>query len=874
MQTFEPVNEEWGTIEFRILLADKAPFLHISPMAKFVNIALPVAIDREFTYLVPPELQESAVIGARAIVPFGRTYSTGLIVELPASTEFTALKPVRDIIDASPIVSAELLGLCRWVASYYITPLGEVLRAAVPHGFSSSSKRLARLLPSVTEAAIAEMQKSAPKRASILTLLRDEGEMLSTELKQKTGLKSLNAALNELEHAGLIETEEVMPRPGMKPKTREFITVKELDDDRLSEAIRTLSPRKRKAAQILAALQKLKADGHADVAVTDLLQQSQASLVSLREFRASGLLPFIRKEVLRQQDYGTEERTRHITLNAAQQAVFQQVCACISTGASKTFLLHGVTGSGKTQVYIEAIRHCLSLQRAAIVLVPEISLTPQIVRRFKTHFGDQVGVVHSRMSIGERHDVWRAARRGECKVVIGPRSAIFAPLRDLGLIVVDEEHEASYKQFDSVPRYHARDVAIVRGTQNNAVVLLGSATPSTESYHNAMSGKFELLEMPDRIDQVPMPVITIVDLTAERKRAYVAMKAALPEDQRMRLKEFQMSTISALLQEKIADRIQRKEGVILLQNRRGFAPFVECPDCGYAERCDNCNVTLTYHLTQRHLRCHYCGLIRAPHTICPECNGTNIALHGAGTQRVEQDLERLFPDARVLRMDLDTTSRKGAHDRLLGRFERGEADILLGTQMVAKGLDFARVTLVGVISADTQMLLPDFRSSERTFQLLTQVSGRAGRSALLGEVIIQTYQPQHYTLQHVVDHDFGTFFREELETRRELDYPPFSRLVLVETKGEDEDKVRELAEQFARHLKNNNGTFSVLGPAPAVIGKINKLYRWHIIIKNLKHLDPSGSLLRHSLHATLASFKPSRRKDTRLIVDVDPVGLM
>jgi primosomal protein N' (replication factor Y) (superfamily II helicase) len=843
-------------------------------MPLYADIALPVAIDREFTYLIPPELRESAVVGARAIVPFGRKYATGLIVGLPEATDVSSLKPIRDVIDAAPIVSDELLQLCRWIATYYLCPLGEVLRAAVPHGFSSSSKRLVRILPPATDEVIAEMRKSAPKRASVLAALYDREEMLSVELQRKTGLKSLNAALNELEHAGYIETEELLPRPPAKPKTREFIAVGEMDGSRLDEAIRSLSPRKKKGAQILAALRTLKTDGCVEIAVNELLQTSRVSLNSLKEFRASGLLPFVRREVLRRQEYGTEEQTKHIVLNAAQQAVLQRVCDCISAGAARTFLLHGVTGSGKTQVYIEAIRHCLSMQRTAIVLVPEISLTPQIVRRFKTHFADQVAVVHSRMSAGERHDVWRTARRGECKVVIGPRSAIFAPLKDLGLIVVDEEHEASYKQYDATPRYQARDVAIVRGAQNNAVVLLGSATPGTESYHNAASGKFELLEMRDRIDQVPMPAITIVDLTGERKRAYAAMKASLPENERMKLKDFQVGTISALLREKIIDRLQRKEGVILLQNRRGFAPFVECPDCGYAERCDNCNVTLTYHLTRKHLRCHYCGLVRAPHAVCPECQGVNIALHGIGTQRVEQDLARLFPEARVLRMDLDTTSRKGAHDRLLQKFERGEADILLGTQMVAKGLDFARVTLVGVISADTQMLLPDFRSSERTFQLLTQVSGRAGRSTLKGEVIIQTYQPHHYTLQHVVDHDYASFYQQELEARKELDYPPFSRLVLVETKGEDEEQVRELAERFAQHLKSNNGTFSVLGPAPAIIGKINKQYRWHIIIKNLKRLDPSGALLRHSLHATIASFTPGRRKDVRLIVDVDPVGLM
>jgi primosomal protein N' (replication factor Y) len=843
-------------------------------MPLYANIALPLAVPREFTYLVPPELEGSAAVGVRAVVPFGRTYATGLIVGLSPSTDVTGLKPVRDIVDASPIVSKELLELCRWVASYYISPLGEVLRAAVPHGFSTSSKRLIRLLPSATGAVIAELKKSAPKRASVLESLQSQGEMPSTELQKRTGLKTLNAILNELEHAGYIETEDVLPRPSMKPKTREFIAVGAMDDGRLDEAIRTLSPRKKKGAQILATLRTLKTDGCTEIAVAELLQRSRASLASLQDFRASGLLPFIRKEVSRQQDYGTEEQTRHITLNAAQQSVLEKVSACMSTGTTKTFLLHGVTCSGKTQVYIEAIRCCLGLGKTAIVLVPEISLTPQIVRRFKTHFGDQVAVVHSRMSVGERQDVWRSARQGDCTVVIGPRSAIFAPLSNLGLIVVDEEHEASYKQYDAVPRYHARDVAIVRGTQNNAVVLLGSATPSAESYHNAMNGKFELLEMPDRIDKVPMPGITIVDMTAERKQAYAALKASLPEGERMKLRDFQLSTISTLLREKITDRLERKEGVILLQNRRGFAPFVECPDCGYAERCDNCNVTLTYHITRKHLRCHYCGLIRAPQSACPECHGTNIMLHGAGTQRVEQDLATLFPEAKILRMDLDTTSRRGSHDRLLGKFERGEADILLGTQMVAKGLDFARVTLVGVISADTQMLLPDFRSSERTFQLLTQVSGRAGRSALVGEVIIQTYQPQHYTLQHVVDHDFMSFYQQELEARRELDYPPFSRLVLIETKGEDEEQVRELAERFALHLKANNGTFTVLGPAPAVIGKINKQYRWHIILKNLKRLDPSGSLLRHSLHTTLATFKPGRKRDVRLIVDVDPVGLM
>ena len=457
--------------------------------------------------------------------------------------------------------------------------------------------------------------------------------------------------------------------------------------------------------------------------------------------------------------------------------------------------------------------------------------------------------------------------------MIGPRSAVFAPLRSIGLIVVDEEHESSYKQYDAVPRYHARDVAIVRGMQNNAVVVLGSATPSAESYHNATTGKYTLLEMPQRIDAVPMPEITIVDMTAERKKAFANLKALLTVADRGKVQQFTQSSISSVLCERIEDRLSRHEGIILLQNRRGFAPFVECPDCGYTERCENCNVSLTYHLVQKHLRCHYCGQVKEPHEMCPQCGGSNIRMLGVGTQRVEQDLAMLFPAAKVVRMDLDTTARKGAHDRILTQFGSGEADILLGTQMVAKGLDFARVTLVGVISADTQMLLPDFRSTERTFQLLTQVAGRAGRSTLKGEVIIQTYQPKHYSLQHVVDHNFATFYKEEIESRKDLDYPPFSRLMLVETKGKDERRVQHLAEDVGAYLKRTQGMFKVLGPTPALIGKINNFYRWHIIVKSIKQADPTGLAARQALRGATEDLS-RKYTDVKLIIDVDPVGLM
>jgi primosomal protein N' (replication factor Y) len=841
-------------------------------VAKYANVALPLAVDKVFTYLIPPELHQSAAVGVRTIVPFGRKYVTGLIVGFPESSSLTSLKPLRDILDASPVVSRELLNLCNWIAGYYFAPWGEVLKAAIPFGFVSSSKRVVRNVLPNPKSIAAEIEKRSPQRARVLSLLAEQGSMQSSELQKKTGVKNINVLLNEMVKAGQVEIEEIAPQQKTARRKKEFIVLSDIDDKRLAVTLESLPNRQKKARALLLHIQQLTNQGMREIAVTQLLKESRTTLTILKSFR--GLLNIVARDINRNQDYGTEEKTLTIRLNTAQQLALDAVCKAISTEVHRSFLLHGVTGSGKTQVYIEAIRYCLRHSKSAIVLVPEISLTPQIVRRFKSHFAGQVAVVHSRLSAGERHEVWRRALNSEYKIVIGPRSAVFAPLNNLGLIVVDEEHEASYKQFDSSPRYNARDVALVRGSQANAVVLLGSATPSVETFHNATIGKYELLGMPRRIDDVSMPEITIVDMTAERKQEYASLKESLPDEKRKGLRQFQQSSVSSLLKQKMGERLRRKEGIILLQNRRGFAPFVECMDCGYSETCENCNVTLTYHLAKKHLRCHYCGAVKAPHDQCPSCRGQNMQLRGIGTQRVEQELASLFPEANVLRMDLDTTSRKGAHDRLLRKFGDGEADILLGTQMVAKGLDFARVTLVGVISADSQMLLPDFRSSERTFQLLTQVAGRAGRSTLRGEVIIQTHQPNHYTLQHVVDHDFKTFYEQELEARRELDYPPFSRLALVEMKGEKEEHVRQQAERFAQLLKGSHGSFTVLGPSPAVISKIKNRYRWHLILKSKKESDPNGTGLRQTLHRAVDSWTKGRQRSVQLIIDVDPVGLM
>lgn len=844
-------------------------------MQKLANVALPVGVDSTFTYLIPPDLEQSAAVGARAVVPFGRRYVTGMIVELPASTTLATLKPLKDVLDASPVLSDELLRLCLWIAEYYMTPLGEVIKTALPHGFAASNKRSVRLAPGVAPEAITEASSESPQRKRLFDYLAGNGVVHSTDLQKAAGLRNINTVLNELEKRGIIDTEEVLPQHTVKLKTRDVVVLHETDGDVLRREMESLSTRKKKARALLEGLQQLREQGAQEMFLKDFLKKYGTSSAAVKEYLPKKIFDIEKREITRQQEYGIEEQTLSLNLNASQRGVLHEISNALDDGKSRTFLLHGVTGSGKTQVYIEAIRDCLARNKTAVVLVPEISLTPQTARRFKSHFGESVAVVHSNMSANERHEVWTRARRGEYKVVIGPRSAVFAPVISPGLIIVDEEHEPSYKQFDATPRYNARDVAIVRGKFCEAVVILGSATPSIESYYNARQGKYSLLEMPDRVERVSLPSIQIVNMTDERKREYFEAKEQTPDDRRMSLREFQQSSFSRVLREKMRSRLDEGAGIILLQNRRGFAPLLECVECGNTLMCPNCNVTLTYHITRKHLRCHYCGLTQKPPSECPHCRSMNLAQRGAGTQRVEQEISAIFPGAKPLRMDMDTTTRKGAHERILQKFGDGEADILLGTQMVAKGLDFPRVTLVGVISADTQLLLPDFRASERTFQLLTQVAGRAGRSpdAGKGEVVIQTHQPQHYVLAHVVDHDYKAFFERELAERRELEYPPFSRIALVEFKGKNEDKARLAAERFAKALRGFLSTFLVLGPSPAVISKVKNYYRWHIIIKSPKAKDPAAVELRYGLRRALADAGKAP-SSVRMIVDIDPVGLM
>ena len=870
-------------------------------MPPLADIALPVPLDHTFTYIIPPELQQSVSLGCRVIVPFGRKNSTGVIVGFPSSTNVKNLRPIHDVLDSKPTFSEEMLKLTRWISDYYLTPWGEALRAATPQGLSGERKRIVQLAVENVEELIASLPKRATRQRAILQSLQKQKRLSLGQLQRRSSAKSIHVLINEMASKGWITVADDIPRTQAKPKVEKVVSVPTAVQSRLKnlgEEARQPSPPDsgragfglglaaaeefgltKKQIALLIELVKMTELSPEPLSETLALKKTGSSLSILKGLHTKGLVELSTREVIRAATFDGIEPPPVFRLNAYQERALQEIKSAVEANTYKTFLLHGVTGSGKTQVYIEVIRHVLAAGKTAIVLVPEISLTPQTVRRFKAHFGDDVTVMHSQMSVGERYDAWRLARDGRVKVVIGARSAIFAPLKNLGFIVVDEEQEASYKQFDASPRYHARDVAVVRASQAGAVVILGSATPSAESYYNAITEKYYLLEMPERVDNARLPTIEIVDMTKERVRRYDEIKKEVQQTGKPFPKRLPHSSISKLLEQEIAKRLAKKEGVILLQNRRGFSHVVECFECGFVEKCDRCEVTLTYHAPKKHLRCHYCGFVKKPPTICPKCQGFEIRFHAFGTQQVEGELEALFPDSTILRMDLDTTSGKGSHDRMLRQFGAGEADILLGTQMVAKGLDFPRVTLVGVISADTQMLLPDFRASERTFQLLTQVAGRSGRSNLAGEVIIQTMQADHYSLKHVLLHDFPNFYKEELEYRRELDYPPFSRIALIEFKGAREDEVHHYAKKFAEFLldEKHKKDMIVLGPADAAIPKLRNQFRKHVVIKGLRREDPSGAYLRAALRNAKKLYDDSalhKLRSVQMILDVDPVGMM
>ena len=536
----------------------------------------------------------------------------------------------------------------------------------------------------------------------------------------------------------------------------------------------------------------------------------------------------------------------HLIPNKEQASALISIKTCIDNKTHKVFLLHGITGSGKTEVYLQSIAYAMERGLSAIVLVPEISLTPQTVARFKARFGDKIAVLHSRLLGSKRASEWERISKGEAGIVIGARSAIFAPLKNLGLIVVDEEHETSYKQED-VPRYNGRDVAVKRAELSNAAIILGSATPSLESFYAAKIGRFNLIELQERIEERVLPEVEVVDMKEEL------------------IKEKKFPIFSQRLKEWIEKDIQEKKQVLLFLNRRGFSTFINCRKCGYVLKCKRCSVSLTYHFDSKKLICHHCSYKMDPPDICPECNASYIKYWGMGTERIESEIHRLFPYAKIERMDTDVMHKRGAHSKLLSRFKDGEIDILIGTQMIAKGLDFPKVTLVGVISADTALSLPDFRSSERTFNLLTQVAGRAGRGDLGGRVIIQTYMPHHYSIQAAKSHNYNMFYEKEISFRKELNLPPFCHMVSLTFRGRKEENVLKIAEALRDDIdkENKDKKIEILGPAPAPISRMKGLYRWNLFLKS-----PDTENITLILKKVLGNRRPS---GVIITVDIDPL---
>lgn len=570
----------------------------------------------------------------------------------------------------------------------------------------------------------------------------------------------------------------------------------------------------------------------------EIIKKEELNLISTSSVKTllkKGILKEEAKELYRyQKDYTLKEK---YPLTVEQQQVVDEVLE--KAGTSKTFLLHGVTGSGKTEVYMELIEAVLKKGKTSIVLVPEISLTPQIVDRFQSRFAGRVAVLHSRLSDGEKYDEWRKIVREEVQIVIGARSAIFAPLKNIGMIIIDEEHSNTYKQ-ENHPKYHALDVAIERSKTHNCPVVLGSATPSLESFARASRGVYQLLNLPHRVNQRELPKVILVDMNEEIKKGN--------------------QTFSSSLLQEIEERLAKKEQIILLLNRRGYASFITCQNCGYVEKCPNCDITLTYHKTSNTLRCHYCGYGTKKNTVCSECGETAMNDLGCGTQRVEEELNNLFPNSRILRMDLDTTSKKGSHEKMIEDFQKGNYDILLGTQMIAKGLDFPNVTLVGVINADTSLHIPDFRSSEYTFQLLSQVSGRSGRGKKEGKVIIQTFNQTHYAINLAKDHQYLKFYEAEMQIRRQLKYPPYYYLVYIRIMGKDYDEVGKASNQVGNYLRSHLSNMIILGPSVCNVFRIKNIYRFGIILKYKKE---------ENLYPVLKVLLDHYKNNNKIQVDVD-----
>jgi len=802
----------------------------------YAFVAIPIPVKTIFTYRIPSTFIASAEIGRRALVPFGKRILTGFIVGVsdnPGDVPVSKIKPVQNIIDDEPVFDSHILEFSRWIADYYMCSLGEVLKAAMPHGTMIQSKiriHLAKPEANSTISFTVQQQK-------VLDVLKEKKNMLLKTLERSIG-ENISSTVRTLEKKGLVILETEIESPAVKPKTERYVLPVKNPKAQVPE-------RAFKQIRCMEVLEKYP-DG---IPLAELLERYSLSRGVVNALVNSGLADYKEVEITRRSRLLDQESVKaDFPLTPAQKECFRLIMEQSYSDKPKHVLLKGVTGSGKTRVYIELVKAFMKQGKGAIILVPEISLTPQTTRFFSSVFPEKVAVLHSAMSPGERYDMWRLIHDGTYRIVIGPRSAIFAPVHSPGIIIVDEEHDQSYKQADTAPRYHARNCAVVRGSLLGIPVVLGSATPSMESWYNASTGKYILSKLPERIESRPLPGIITVDMKEERAAG-------------------NYSALSHALRDELAERIERGEKSIILINRRGFATSIHCRECGYILTCPNCEVGLTYHSSKGLAICHVCGHKQRVLENCPECGETKLLYRGMGTQKIEKELAMISGAESIVRMDSDTTGAHNGHFRLLEEFRKGQVSILLGTQMVAKGHDFHEVTLVGIISADLSLFIPDFRAFERTFQLITQVAGRAGRGDIPGTVILQTFNPGNHAIKAAAKQDFESFAETELQARKELDFPPYSRLILIELLSEHPAIVHTTSEQIAGHLSSHisQGT-EVLGPVEAPIARKKGKHRIHILIKT-RH--PQS--IKPYIQEAIERFSTGKED---AVVDVDPIDLV
>ena len=813
----------------------------MTPENPHIEVAVALPVYQTFTYSVPEALGPFVTAGKRVLVPFGRRRVTGYILGTSQDNNPGEIKPILEVLDEKPLFPRSMIPFFQWISDYYKNPIGNVIKNGLPGGLTLSD-HVSVVLTDEGKRILKENQ-TTPIEREILSLL-EAGPIRLNKLSQKLPHNVPAALIQSLQRDGRISKIRELGDVATKFRMERFVSLADarLPLDRLSK------PRKK-------ILEILQTEG--EIPVAELKKQVPTAARLIRALETDGYVTVREKRIFRDPLGEPIHPDSAPTLSVEQQGVVSQISTCLDQGFA-TFLLQGVTGSGKTEVYMQVAAETLKKGKCVLVLVPEIALITQMERRFRARFGERIAVLHSGLSAGERYDQWSRILQHDANIAIGARSAIFAPFSDIGLVIVDEEHDTSYKQETNL-RYNARDLAVVRAKLNDCLSLLGSATPSLQSYHNASTKKFIEVRLAQRIKRRPMPQIKIVDL--RESRGYRGVRRF----------------ISPQLHRAVKDTLERKEQVLLFLNRRGFANYALCGSCGKPLRCKHCDISLTFHRKANAFKCHYCGFSRSAVSSCDACGSSEIKKLGLGTEKIEAVINELFPDARVARMDRDTTKRKGSIVKLLKGLRDQTIDILIGTQMIAKGHDFPSITMVGIICADLSLSFPDFRAGERTFQLLAQVAGRAGRGTSPGRVILQTYNPDHFSIMAAKDQDFHSFYTQEMSFRKALNYPPFSRMIQLKISGKDKLKTKDQATHLGdlcQRLKTANqslySSVEIMGPIEASLAKIAQRYRWQILLKGVR------IKALHQFIGQLLSQNPTmfNNYQVRVVIDVDPITIM